>query len=319
VRVFTNYRTSIEEFGRNFPRSSLIQPDYEVHLNESGPADMALVLGHARPGMWVKNCHLGIYKLIQDPPQPGIFGRYTRYAPAWADETLTPFPDETCPNRRIALHPAIYNWHLGITFDEVLSLDISDKPLNMSCIASTKRNLPGHFRRFEFVRQIEKSNLEIDIFGTGRTRQLPDGKLHGLLQYRYSIAIENTVHDNYFTEKILDCWLAGAVPIYYGAANLEKYFPSASFIRLNSLDFEEFESRFNTGEFTLANFASRQDAVAEARRIVIETFSMNYLISLVIQRGELNPQAQSRKRVSVVDLDSYSHCFRDLIAFRIKT
>jgi hypothetical protein len=317
VRVFTNYKTSIEEFSWNFPGSSLIQPEYELHLNESGPADIALVLGHARPGMWVKNCPLGIYKLIQDPPQPGLFGRFTRFAPPWADETLTPFPDETYPDRHIARHPAVYNWHLGITFDEVFSLDTSSKPLNLSCIASTKRDLPGHSKRFEFVQKIEKSNLEIDVFGRGRTSPLPNGKLPGLLPYRYSIAIENTVHDDYFTEKILDCWLAGAVPIYYGALNLEKYFPGDSFIRLHSLDFDAFESRVNSGEFSLANFESRKDAVSESRRIVVQQFSMHALISSVIKRGELNPQSHSRDRTSVVDLDSYSHSLRDWIAFRV--
>lgn len=318
VRVFTNYKTSKEEFGRNFPKSSLIQRDYELHLNESGPADIALVLGHARPGMWVTGCKLGIYKLIQDPPQSGLFGRFTRYAPRWADETLTPFPDEVMPQRNISRYPTVYNWHLGLTFDEVLSLDVSDKPLNMSCISSTKRDLPGHYRRFEFVRQIEQSSLEIDVFGRGRNRPLPNGKLDGLLPFRYSIAIENTAHDDYFTEKIFDCWLTGTVPIYFGAANLEEYFPSESFIRLNNLDFDEFECRVRSGEFSLANFESKKDALSESRKLVMQEFSMHALIVKTIELGERRPHAKSRGKVSLVDLDSLSHGLRDWVALRVK-
>lgn len=318
VRVFTNYQTSIEEFRENFPRSSLTQLNYELHLNESGAADVALVLGHARPGMWVKDCPLGIYKLIQDPPQPGLFGRFTRFAPNWADQTLTPFPSETYPARGIASHPAIYNWHLGINFDEVSTLDVSNKPLNMSCVASTKQDLPGHSRRFEFVRQIETSNLEIDVFGRGRAKPLINGKLKGLLPYQYSIAIENTAHNDYFTEKVMDCWLSGAVPIYFGASNLEKYFPKESFIRLNNLDFTDFKLRVESGEFSQANFEFRKSAVAEARQIVIEKFSMHSLISDLIKRGERNPPFMHRGKISVVDLDSYSHALRDWIALRVQ-
>jgi hypothetical protein len=318
VRVFTNYETSSAEFSENFPNSSLEQSEYELHLNESGPADMALVLGHARPSMWVQDCPLGIYKLIQDPPQPGLFGRFTRYAPAWADETLTPFPAATYPKRLISKHPAIYNWHLGISFDEVVSLDVSNKTGDISCIASTKQDLPGHTKRFEFVQQIEQSEFTIDVFGRGRARQLPHGKLDGLLPYRYSIAIENTVHDHYFTEKIMDCWLAGTVPIYFGAQDLEKYFPRDSFIRLNELDYEDFAKRVKAGEFSREEFERRKIAVSMAKEVVIEKFSMHALISSVLARGQRNEPFQHSGRVLVSDLDSYCHSFRDWAASKVK-
>jgi hypothetical protein len=314
VRVFTNYETSSDEFSENFPNNSLNQSDYVLHLNESGPADLALVLGHARPAMWVEGCSLGIYKLIQDPPQPGLFGRFTRFAPSWADETLTPFPSATYPKRPISRHPAIYNWHLGISFDEVLTLDVSQKTRDLSCIASTKQDLPGHSKRFDFVQRIEDSNQEIDVFGRGRAKPLPKGKLDGLLPYRFSIAIENTVHDDYFTEKIMDCWLAGTVPIYFGAPNLEDYFPKDSFIRLNSLDYEDFAKRVDAGEFSQEEFQRRRTSVQQARESVIENFSMHALVMSVLERGESSHPFKNSGRVSVSDLDSYSHAFRDWVA-----
>ena len=318
VRVFTNYETSSDQFSENFPSSSLQQSEYELHLNESGPADLALVLGHARPGMWVKDCPLGIYKLIQDPPQPGLFGRFTRFAPSWADETLTPFPAATYPSRNISKHPAIYNWHLGISYDEVVSLDSSQKTLDISCIASTKQDLPGHSKRFEFVQEIEQSNLAIDVFGRGRAKPLPKGKLDGLLPYRYSIAIENTMHDDYFTEKVMDCWLAGTVPIYYGALNLEEYFPKDSFIRLNHLDYEDFAKRVKAGEFSSEAFERRRAAVVQAREIVIEKFSMHALVASTLERGMGHLPFNHTGRVLVSDLDSYSHAFRDWVAAKVK-
>jgi hypothetical protein len=318
VRVFTNYETSSDEFSANFPNSSLNQSKYVLHLNESGPADLALVLGHARPGMWVEGCSMGIYKLIQDPPQPGLFGRFTRFAPSWADETLTPFPAATYPKRPISRHPAIYNWHLGISFDEVVSLDFSEKSLDMSCIASTKQDLPGHSKRFEFVQKIEHKNLAIDVFGRGRAKPLPKGKLDGLLPYRYSIAIENTIHDDYFTEKVMDCWLAGTLPIYYGAQNLEDYFPEDSFIRLNELDYEDFAKRVKEGEFSQEEFERRRSALSRARALVIEKFSMNALVSSTLERGQASQPLKHSGRVLISDLDSYSHWFRDWVASKVR-
>lgn len=318
VRVFTNYETTSEEFAQNFPRSSLSQSDYEIRLNDSGPADLALVLGHAQPGMWVVDCPLGVYKLIQDPPQPGVFGRFTRFAPRWADVTLTPFPADTYPQRRIENHPAIYNWHLGISYDDVVSLDVSNKTLDVSCIASTKQDLPGHSKRFDFVQQIDDSGLNIDVFGRGRSRPLPGGKLDGLLPYRYSIAIENTVHDDYFTEKILDCWLAGTVPIYFGALNLEEHFPKDSFIRLSDLDFDKFNDRVMYGEFSKEDFERRKAAVDEAREITIEKFSMHALVSSIISRGQNDSKFLHSGRISLSDLDSYSHSLRDWAASQVR-
>lgn len=317
LRLFTNYQISEDDLARNFPNNSLLQPHYEVILNRSGAADLALVLGHARPGMWVDGCPLGIYKLIQDPPQPGPFGRFTRFAPRWADETLTPFASVTSPRRPISIHPPIYNWHLGISFDETLSLNVSKKTRDISCIASTKQDLPGHSQRFKFVEQLEQSKLNVDVFGRGRPNPLPRGKLPGLLPYRFSVAIENTVHDHYFTEKVMDCWLAGTVPIYFGAQNLDKYFPKDSFIQLDDLNFQDFASRVRSGEFSREAFEARKYALAEARQVVIEKFSMHSLVTGVMLRGEARNDLKARGKVRVSDADSYIHSARDWLASKV--
>ena len=35
----------------------------------------------------------------------------------------------------------------------------------------------------------------------------------------FSVCIENDVYDTYFTEKILDCFATGTIPIYKGTKN----------------------------------------------------------------------------------------------------
>lgn len=56
-------------------------------------------------------------------------------------------------------------------------------------------------------------------------------KLDTLRSYRFSICYEN-VRDlpGYITEKIFDSLFAGCIPVYWGAANIEKYVPEDCFI-----------------------------------------------------------------------------------------
>jgi hypothetical protein len=52
-------------------------------------------------------------------------------------------------------------------------------------------------------------------------------KFLSIKDYAFSIAIENLSHevdDYYFTEKIIDCFTTGTVPIYYGCPNIGKFF-----------------------------------------------------------------------------------------------
>lgn len=62
----------------------------------------------------------------------------------------------------------------------------------------------------------------VDVFGESR---IPlRFKESALCPYMFSIVIENNVTDSYFTEKIVDCFATGTVPLYIGARNISHYF-----------------------------------------------------------------------------------------------
>ena len=314
VRIFSNF-TSIEgDFRFHFPGNTLTQDEYRVTVNESGEADLAIVLGTAKPGSWVSDCSLGVFKVIQDPPQQHFFRRFTRTAPRWADVTLTPFPDQMSPSNHARGVPTIFNWHLGISYDEVISLDISSKPESISCIASSVRKLPGHAQRFAFVSEIETRLPQVDVFGRGRKNELKSGKLAGLLPYQFSVAIENTSQPDYFTEKVMDCWLAGTIPIYYGAINLENYFPEESFVRLDTLDFSKFRESLLDGEFSSEEYFRRLGAVKKARQTVVEEYSMHALVKNLIHDQRPRLSSGSKNRRYLHDFDAFSHYFRESAA-----
>jgi hypothetical protein len=43
--------------------------------------------------------------------------------------------------------------------------------------------------------------------------------------YLFTIAIENTSHDHYFTEKIVNPFINNTIPLYWGCKRVEEYFP----------------------------------------------------------------------------------------------
>lgn len=58
-------------------------------------------------------------------------------------------------------------------------------------------------------------------------------------QYDFVLAMENTISKGYVTEKILNAFLAGAIPIYYGDSLVKEIFNPDSFI--NITDFNSIE------------------------------------------------------------------------------
>ena len=58
----------------------------------------------------------------------------------------------------------------------------------------------------------------------------------GLQKYRFSIVIENSIQDTYFTEKIIDCFATKTVPIYYGTSKITNFFDEAGIITFTTVD-----------------------------------------------------------------------------------
>ena len=90
-----------------------------------------------------------------------------------------------------------------------------------SFIVSGKGWLEGHKWRIAVADALNKRFPgSIDIFGFGHN-PLADKAL-ALDRYQFSIVIENTPSEHYWTEKLADCILGNAIPIYSGASNAQK-------------------------------------------------------------------------------------------------
>ncbi len=82
---------------------------------------------------------------------------------------------------------------------------------------------------------------DFDLYGMGWDEtQFPsyrgrvDDKHATFSKYRFAICLENaTGYPGYISEKIQDCLLSGAVPVYAGAPNISRWIPADCFIDLN--------------------------------------------------------------------------------------
>lgn len=106
---------------------------------------------------------------------------------------------------------------------------IYEKTKNISMIFSWKKETQGQRMRHQIYNFLCSSKLKngVDFFGRGHKEIAAiEEKLDGLKDYRFSIAVENSSTPCYFTEKIIDCFATGTIPIYYGCPYISDYFNS---------------------------------------------------------------------------------------------
>jgi hypothetical protein len=97
----------------------------------------------------------------------------------------------------------------------------------ISFITSNKSSLPGHRNRLEWFEMLKD---QVDVYGRGFNEI--EEKEQGLCDYMFSVSIENAVYKTFFTEKILDCFATGTIPIYLGTPDIGDYFNTDGIIQL---------------------------------------------------------------------------------------
>ena len=177
-----------------------------------------------------------------------------------------------------AINPSIYEWvkdnhsrfHKIFTYDKELieSCDnvefyphcgcwikeedqkIYEKNSLVSIVASSKSQTEGHRLRHGIISLAKDSNIPLDVFGRGYNPV--EYKLETLDKYAFSIIIENSRKDYYFTEKLIDSFVTGTVPIYWGCPSIGDFFNLDGMIifedmetllyKLNNLSLDQYHS-----------------------------------------------------------------------------
>lgn len=137
-------------------------------------------------------------------------------------------------------YPGLLPYHMDYKEGENLDYFLNNNfKKNKLCSLITSYNEENSFssciyqKRVNFVKKILNTDLDIDIYGNNwessgildkRLKGTLENKKQGLLNYKFSIAMENCREENYFTEKITDCILTDTIPIYHGCPNIDNFF-----------------------------------------------------------------------------------------------
>lgn len=209
--------------------------------------------------------------------------------------------------------PMMYFLFGNISYKDLFKASPLNKEKLISCIASfDKRAFAGHIDRMKFVKALHKSRLGklIDFYGH-KTKYSLEEKRYGILPYKYTIAIENNVQSDYFSEKIMDAFLGYSIPIYFGANNIAQYFPPNSFVQIDIYNLEasikKIENAINSN-FYENNF----EAVLEARRRVLEDYCMLNAVSKEILKDYL---LNGDSKIREISLKAYKRSLKDKLKY----
>ena len=278
--------------------------------------DLLIVLNSVKRDIWVR-C------------PPGNKWLFTQESPIeqyrWHTESFKYF-DKIFTYWDESLSPAILHdqtalpWHVNKSYEELRSITLADalrqKRYAVSWVTSNASHKPGHKLRMDFKDHLVEAGFQFDLFGRGFT-PIPD-KFDGIYPYKYSIAIENYSCDDYWTEKIADCFLSWTIPIYWGAKNILSFFPEKSIIHIDPLEPERSIAKIReaiNGDF----FNSNLDALSEARDLILEKYQF-FPNSVKLINSHLNSTTTARSKVFIpMNPEHYKHAgISDQLKLRIK-
>jgi hypothetical protein len=142
----------------------------------------------------------------------------------------------------------------GTTWLNKIYRNIWEKNKICSLISSNKQTTTGHKLRHTIVNYLKGQQRFdfIDIYGGNylplefsqtkaynkehSMQDVSNKKILGIRDYMFSIVIENCKKDYYFTEKIVDCFLTGTIPIYYGCPSICNFFNEKGILVFNTPD-----------------------------------------------------------------------------------
>lgn len=135
-------------------------------------------------------------------------------------------------------------WHISKTYRELLTFS-PQKTKVLSTVLSEKYKDLGQIARIDFVKFLDRKNLEIDVYGNDKWHyknfkgSLPYHKKDdALFPYKYTFNCENNSIGHYFTEKLVDGILSECLVFYSGCPNISEYIDPQAYVYLQLSNFE---------------------------------------------------------------------------------
>lgn len=260
--------------------------DYQFVLNKDIPECDYWVVYDILPK--TETCRCNPKNLIFITGEPPHIGGYSGPFLKQFNHIITCHDDITGSNvyRRQQALP----WFINKGYIELSQMEPVEKTKTLSLITSKRDDM-----RYRFALVAKKHfGDEIDLFGNG-IKPVAD-KWDALAPYKYSVIMENGRYDDYFTEKLSDCFLAFTYPFYHGCQNLQYYFPIPS---MTMIDIGDFENSFRRIEDVIkqGRYETRQRYLTKSRDLILNRYNLfpmlvNYIESHYERFGDTNARVE---------------------------
>jgi hypothetical protein len=173
--------------------------------------------------------------------------------------------------------------------------DVTKKRFEVAFICSSKRMFPGHVIRQEIYDQLPERIGELAVFKHRSPPYLPD-KRKAFEEAMFVITPENTNHNNYYSEKLVDCFIAKSIPLLWGLPNLAQHFNPKGVIQFNTVPELMGQLSLLTPEF----YYNAMDAIEENYQRALLGVHQWDMIERAIDEGIAQKYAKKLEHVDFV-------------------
>lgn len=184
-------------------------------------------------------------------------------------------------------------WQLETTYTQFKNTFHIPKTQIISSICSSKYFDPGHIKRIDFLKFIERKNddlVQVHIYNHDNDQHFKNykgkhspNKDAGMMPYKYYFMPENNEEHNFITEKIWEPLLCECLCFYWGCPNISDWFDSRCYILL---DMDDFEKSFNIVRDAIANdeWAKRLDIIRREKQKVLDYYNFFPTVERIIKQ-----------------------------------
>lgn len=218
----------------------------------------------------IKSIDLKRSILIQTEPQ------------CFINQFPTPF---NCPRSEdflfiydLSNYRTLIEWQIPQTYESLLDHPIKNSN-QLTAVISERNDLKMHKVRLNFLSFLKQNNFNILRYGE-RNHRIND-KSKVMLPFKYHLAVENSIQENYWTEKFIDPLLCECLTFYHGCPNISKWINPNSFITIDVNDKQKALSIIIQSIYN-KEWEKRIDIIREEKQYYLQNLSFFATIEKII-------------------------------------
>lgn len=184
---------------------------------------------------------------------------------------------------------------------EYTGCKVEDKKFAVSFLTSSKMFSTGHKLRQEIYERLPESFGALEVW-KHRSPPIVSDKRTVLEPYMFSIVPENSQQSGYYTEKIIDAFVAKTIPVYWGCPDIGKHYNLDGIVQFSSCE----DMLCKLASLTPDYYTNHRYAIEENFKLALQGVHQWDLIEEHITRAIEKKHREGNKRVEDAHTDVVS-------------